>query len=73
MGSKIVEEREYLPPTIDWVKKQVEVYEATNGEKGYTLLDTGMPCIIVKHVGKNTGAVRKIPLMRAAVRPPSVR
>ena len=64
MGSKIVEEREYLPPTIDWVRKQVEVYEATNGEKGYTLLDTGMPCIIVTHVGRNTGAIRKIPLMR---------
>ena len=50
MGSKIVEEREYLPPTIDWVREQVEVYEATNGEKGYTLLDTGMPCIIVTHI-----------------------
>ena len=56
--------KEYLPPTIDWVRKQVEVYEATNGEKGYTLLDTGMPCIIVTHVGRNTGAIRKIPLMR---------
>lgn len=59
-----MEEREYLPPTIEWVRKQVEVYEATNGEKGYTLLDTGMPCIIVTHIGKNTGAIRKIPLMR---------
>ena len=44
-------DQNYLPPTIDWVRKQVEVYEGTNGEKGSTLMDSGLPCIIVTHVG----------------------
>ena len=58
---------DYLPPTIDWVRKQVEVYEGTNGEKGSTLMDSGLPCIIVTHVGNKTGGIRKIPLMRVKV------
>ena len=60
-------DRDYLPPTIDWVRKQVEVYEGTNGEKGSTLMDSGLPCIIVRHVGNKTGGIRKIPLMRVKV------
>lgn len=60
-------DQNYLPPTIDWVRKQVEVYEGTNGEKGSTLMDSGLPCIIVTHVGNKTGGVRKIPLMRVKV------
>ena len=60
-------DQNYLPPTIDWVRKQVEVYEGTNGEKGSTLMDTGLPCIIVTHVGNKTGGIRKIPLMRVKV------
>ena len=60
-------DRYYLPPTIDWVRKQVEVYEGTNGEKGSTLMDSGLPCIIVTHIGNKTGGVRKIPLMRVKV------
>ena len=59
--------RDYLPPTIDWVRKQVEVYEGTNGEKGTTLMDSGLPCIIVTHIGNKTGGIRKIPLMRVKV------
>ena len=55
---------EYLAPKIDWVRKQVEVYESSGGTRGTTLLDTGMPCIIVTHVGNKTGGIRKIPLMR---------
>ena len=30
-------------------------------------MDTGLPCIIVTHVGNKTGAIRKIPLMRVKV------
>ena len=60
-------DRDYLPPTIDWVRKQVEVYEGTNGEKGTTLMDSGLPCIIVTHIGNKTGGIRKIPLMRVKV------
>jgi deazaflavin-dependent oxidoreductase (nitroreductase family) len=55
---------EYIPPTLDWVRKQVEIYESSGGTKGSTLLETGLPCIIVTHLGNKTGAIRKIPLMR---------
>lgn len=58
---------EYIPPTLDWVRKQVELYEGSGGTEGTTLLDTGMPCIIVTHQGNKTGAIRKIPLMRVKV------
>ncbi|MEM7016574.1 MAG: nitroreductase family deazaflavin-dependent oxidoreductase [Pseudomonadota bacterium] len=58
---------EYIPPTLDWVRKQVEVYEGSGGTKGVTLLETGMPCIIVTHTGNKTGGIRKIPLMRVKV------
>jgi len=58
---------DYLPPTIDWVRKQVEVYEGSGGTKGTTLLDSGMPCIIVTHMGQKSGGIRKIPLMRVKV------
>lgn len=58
---------EYIPPSLDWVRKQVELYESSGGTEGVTLLDTGLPCIIVTHLGNKTGAVRKIPLMRVKV------
>ncbi len=58
---------EYIPPTLDWVREQVELYEGSGGTEGTTLLDTGMPCIIVTHRGNQTGAIRKIPLMRVKV------
>ena len=55
---------DYIPPALDWVRKQVELYESSGGTKGNTLLDTGMPCIVVTHTGNKTGCIRKIPLMR---------
>ena len=55
---------EYIPPSIDWVREQVELYEGSGGTEGTTLLDTGMPCILVTHKGNKSGAIRKIPLMR---------
>ncbi len=58
---------EYSPPTIDWVKKHVELYEGSGGTKGTTLPNTDMPCIIVTHQGNKSGAVRKIPLMRVKI------
>ena len=58
---------EYIPPTIEWVRKQVELYEASGGTQGSTLMETGMPCIIVTHMGNQSGAIRKIPLMRVKV------
>lgn len=58
---------EYIPPTIDWVRKHVEKYEGSGGTEATTLRDTGLPCIIVTHTGGKTGAIRKIPLMRVKV------
>ncbi len=58
---------EYIPPALDWVRKQVEAYEGSGGTKGTTLLETGMPCIIVTHMGGKSGGIRKIPLMRVKV------
>ena len=58
---------DYIPPTLDWVREQVELYEGSGGTEGTTLLDTGLPCIIVTHMGNKTGAIRKIPLMRVEV------
>ena len=55
---------EYIPSPFDWVRKQVELYENSGGKEGTTLLDTGLPCIIVTHKGNKTGAIRKTPLMR---------
>ena len=54
---------EYIPSPRDWVREQVELYEASGGTEGTTLRDTGLPCIIVTHTGQKTGAIRKTPLM----------
>jgi deazaflavin-dependent oxidoreductase (nitroreductase family) len=58
---------DYIPPSLDWVREQVELYESSGGTQGDTLLDTGMPCILVTHIGNKTGGIRKIPLMRVKV------
>ena len=58
---------EYIPPALDWVREQVEIYEGSGGKEGTTLRDTGLPCIIVTHLGNKTGGIRKIPLMRVKV------
>ena len=58
---------EYIPPTLDWVREQVELYESSGGTQGTTLRDTGLPCIVITHVGNKTGSVRKIPVMRVKV------
>jgi F420H(2)-dependent quinone reductase len=55
---------EYIPSPRDWVREQVEIYERTNGAEGNTLRDTGLPVIIITHLGNQTGAIRKTPLMR---------
>lgn len=54
----------YIPSPVEWVRKQVELYESSGGTEGTTLRDTGMPVVIVTNTGNKTGAVRKTPLMR---------
>ena len=55
---------EYIPTPIDWVREQVELYEGSGGREGTSLRETGLSCIIVTHMGRKTGAIRKTPLMR---------
>jgi deazaflavin-dependent oxidoreductase (nitroreductase family) len=55
---------EYEPSPWDWVHDQIEQYERTGGREANTLLDTGMPIIIVTTRGNKTGKVRKTALMR---------
>jgi F420H(2)-dependent quinone reductase len=55
---------EYAPSPSSWVRDQVELFENSGGTEGTTLLDTGMPVIIVTNLGARTGKVRKTPLMR---------
>ena len=55
---------EYIPSPSAWVAEQVERYESSDGTEGITLLDTGLPVIIVTNRGWKTGAIRKTPLMR---------
>jgi deazaflavin-dependent oxidoreductase (nitroreductase family) len=52
------------PSARDWVHEQVELYESSGGTKGTTLLDTGLPVVIVTNRGNKTGDIRKTPLMR---------
>jgi deazaflavin-dependent oxidoreductase (nitroreductase family) len=55
---------EYEASPRDWVREQVAEYEASGGARANTLRDTGLPVIVVTMIGKKTGKVRKIPLMR---------
>ncbi|SEF06209.1 deazaflavin-dependent oxidoreductase, nitroreductase family [Rhizobiales bacterium GAS188] len=55
---------QYIPSPRDWVREQVELYESSGGIRGTTLRDTGLPVVIVTHIGNKTGAIRKTPLMR---------
>jgi F420H(2)-dependent quinone reductase len=57
-------EGEYEASPWDWVREQVEAYEASGGTEANTLRDTGMPIIIVTSIGNKTGKVRKTPLMK---------
>jgi F420H(2)-dependent quinone reductase len=55
---------DYEPSPSDWVRDQVAEYEASGGQKANTLLDTGMPIVVVTTRGAKSGKVRKTPVMR---------
>jgi F420H(2)-dependent quinone reductase len=55
---------EYVPSAAQWVRDQVEAYEASGGREANTLRDTGLPVIIVTMRGNRSGSIRKIALMR---------
>ncbi len=54
----------YEPSAADWVREQVERYEATGGREANTLRDTGLPVAIFWTRGAKSGKVRKNALMR---------
>jgi F420H(2)-dependent quinone reductase len=55
---------DYLPSTWSWVRDQVAEYEASGGQRANTLMDTGLPIVVVTTRGARSGTVRKSPLMR---------
>jgi len=55
---------EYEPSPWEWVRNQVATYERTGGREANTLLDTGLPVVIVTTRGNKSGKLRKTPLMR---------
>ena len=57
-------EGNYVPSPSKWVRDQIEAYERSGGTEANTLMETGIPVIIVTMKGKNSGNVRKIALMR---------
>ncbi len=54
---------EYEPSPQQWVRDQVERYEATGGREANTLRDTGLPIVVFSTRGVKSGKVRKQPLM----------
>ena len=57
-------EGEYEPSPSEFARDQVEAYERSGGQEGNTLMDTGLPVVIVTSRGARTGKLRKTPLMR---------
>lgn len=57
-------EGEYVPSPSAWVRDQVAEYEASGGTRANTLLDTGIPVVVVTMRGASSGNIRKIALMR---------
>lgn len=53
---------EHAPSTSDWARKQAELYESTNGQKGNTIM--GMPIILLFTLGAKSGKIRTTALMR---------
>lgn len=51
-----------MPSTQEWVRKQVELFESTDGAEGNSM--RGMPVIILTTLGAKSGSIRKAPLMR---------
>jgi deazaflavin-dependent oxidoreductase (nitroreductase family) len=58
------DDHEYEPSTWQWVADQVAEYEASGGERANTLMDTGIPIVVMTTIGHKSGKVRKVPLMR---------
>jgi F420H(2)-dependent quinone reductase len=58
-------EGEYEPSKQDWVREQVEKYEATDGQEANTLRGhEEWPIVVITSRGAKSGKLRKNPVMR---------
>ena len=55
---------DYAPSPAQWVRDQVAEYESSDGTRANTLRATGLPIVIFPTRGKQSGKVRKTPVMR---------
>jgi deazaflavin-dependent oxidoreductase (nitroreductase family) len=55
---------EYEPSPSDWVREQVEEYEASGGTRANTLRETGLPVVVLTYLGNRSGKLRKTAVMR---------
>jgi F420H(2)-dependent quinone reductase len=55
---------EYVPSKAQWVRDQVEQFEASNGEEANTLRGGTDPIVVITSVGAKSGNLRKNPVMR---------
>jgi deazaflavin-dependent oxidoreductase (nitroreductase family) len=53
---------EYEPSPLEFARQQAELYESSGGTEGNILF--GKPVILLTTKGRNTGKLRKTPLMR---------
>ncbi len=57
-------EGEYEPSKQQWVREQVEEFEASDGQRANTLGDTGDPIVVITSRGAKSDKLRKNPVMR---------
>ena len=55
---------EYVPSKAQWVRDQVEQFEASNGQEANTLRGGNDPIVVITSVGAKSGNLRKNPVMR---------
>jgi deazaflavin-dependent oxidoreductase (nitroreductase family) len=54
----------YVPSKQQWVRDQVDEFEASGGARANTLRRTGDPIVVITSVGAKSGHLRKNPVMR---------
>ena len=55
---------EYVPSKAQWVRDQVEQFEASDGQEANTLRGGTDPIVVITSVGAKSGNLRKNPVMR---------
>jgi len=55
---------EYVPSKAQWVRDQVEQFEASQGQEANTLRGGTDPIVVITSIGAKSGNLRKNPVMR---------